>query len=943
MGTNYYKKANHDISILDPSTGDTLGFLLARDDLATKFWREVDGKSLVDLFDSSTPTQFSTDPEKELLLGQSDWRSGFGLEYQDSSDPRRYFNSIGCDLRFKGMAMAGWGSTACTTPDGITPAATLANKDMEANTSWTGGAQSATDPRTGTYEWTVTSGNTAYQAAATFVSGTWIGQVFTFSCWARTNTGGTPRIGVTDDSGTTWSANGTTGGTTYEYLTASRVISAGATYVRCTLSQQTAGAGYFDDCAINSPTTGIIPTMCHVTFNSLEYIAKGNMLCKLNAGGTEFTGVAALPATISSLCPFQVSGTDYLMIGQGLSANYYYMTTGEILTESNATDNNYQYFTWVNTTVDVLYGNDAVNKVRSTVNPLNGGTAWSTQTVIGAASEAITHLQEKDGALLIDKTDMPYYLSSAGAVQKDLAPECVTGKSSHSGKNSILWQGEYFRPTGDQALLRSGTYNSWIQPGKFATNNSDYSGEVSALAGNEEWLYAFMDTGSSIGIVAGREETIDGDTRWIWHPIYNHNVSGASTEILRPTSAGDETNITNSTAVGHYTEVDEVVADETTTMVYENSSGTYTYHRDLYNLNNTAISGNITNVRVYARGRYSSLIGKMKICIKTNSAVYESNEISLANSWENYYQDWSVNPYTGTSWTAAELNSLQIGVSLAYGSAGDFPHTGQCTQVYLETSYVPTFNCETAWISTVYQKRLWFSGQSATDSLYYLPMPTKFGNICFDSNRAFLTGTSFETSWLHGDFPLDQKALISLTCTMGHTYDADVYWNVQYKKLGDSAWSTNTLKFDGSATSMTETHFFEAAGTDRTSSMIKLKFTAVTDSTSLTPILLSYKIKTVMLSAPKRIYWAKIRVGEGVVDKQGMTNTKYALQKTCLENARANVAGLTTIINPDGETKYVRFLPVQSTDNPRRTIVQNSDKEVIEFEYNLLMMEVPLS
>ena len=39
-----------------------------------------------------------------------------------------------------------------------------------------------------------------------------------------------------------------------------------------------------------------------------------------------------------------------------------------------------------------------------------------------------------DGALLIDKEDKPYYLDSSGNVQRDLAPECESGKSTHSGK-----------------------------------------------------------------------------------------------------------------------------------------------------------------------------------------------------------------------------------------------------------------------------------------------------------------------------------------------------------------------------------------------------------------------------------------------------------------------------------------------------------------------------
>jgi len=125
--------------------------------------------------------------------------------------------------------------------------------------------------------------------------------------------------------------------------------------------------------------------------------------------------------------------------------------------------------------------------------------------------------------------------------------------------------------------------------------------------------------------------------------------------------------------------------------------------------------------------------------------------------------------------------------------------------------------------------------------------------------------------------------------------------------------------------------------------MVKLKFTAVTNATTTTPILLSYKVKTILATAPKRIFWTKIRVGQGMVNKAGQTeSTKYVLQKNCLENSR-NATFPVTMVDPDGTTRYVRLLPVQSTDNPWRMVARAESNEVKEWEYNLFLLEVPMS
>jgi hypothetical protein len=181
---------------------------------------------------------------------------------------------------------------------------------------------------------------------------------------------------------------------------------------------------------------------------------------------------------------------------------------------------------------------------------------------------------------------------------------------------------------------------------------------------------------------------------------------------------------------------------------------------------------------------------------------------------------------------------------------------------------------------------------------------------------------------------------------MGHTYNANIYWNVNYKKLGDSAWSATTLKFDGSATSMIETNFFEAAGTSRTSPMIKLKFTGVTNDTTKTPILLDYKIKTLLYPTPKKVIFTRVNLSRDTINLEGLPTSLYELQKTCIENCRNATFPFSMteyITDKHGCQYYVKLLPLTSADNPLLVTYGKESGHDAELKFNLLFLVVPLS
>jgi hypothetical protein len=124
--------------------------------------------------------------------------------------------------------------------------------------------------------------------------------------------------------------------------------------------------------------------------------------------------------------------------------------------------------------------------------------------------------------------------------------------------------------------------------------------------------------------------------------------------------------------------------------------------------------------------------------------------------------------------------------------------------------------------------------------------------------------------------------------------------------------------------------------------MIKLKFTAVTNSTDLTPILKDYKVSSLLTSNFKKVYWAKVRVGKDVANREGIKDANdYSSVKTALDNARSNT-WLTTIKDLDENTRYVRFIPNQSAEHPFRTPVRWEKNRPVEWEYNLFMIDYPL-
>lgn len=776
-------KDRHDIGITNDNSGDLIGMMLAEQN-GVPAYAVYDRKNLADQFFTGAPDQRYQDPEEELPIYQNDWRSGFGLEYSDVNDPKRYYYSDGMDMRFRGRMLAGPTPTTVTTPGALAPS--VANAGME---NWTGANLD---------DWTVGAGTVQKEAAVVhggaasalinagngnfYQDITWDsdyqGRRVTYTSWVWAGVANTAKIRIDDGVGTTDSGFHT-GGAGWEQLSVTMTLALNATRYRIINICTAANNGIYDDAATTTLSAPGNDVVTWAEFNDELYAAFGTVLAKLDVAGTTFKAIYEFTADITDLEPFT---DDNLYIALGTSNDYWYMSTAEALTESNAAIKQFQYFKTIHGTTPSLWGNNGVNTLYSTTDPTNGGAAWGGLTTVGSSYNVITGLLTRGGLLYVMKEDIPYYIDSAGAVQNDLAPELgALSKSTDNGKNSTVWLDYVYMPWGDQSLLETdGTTNSWRNPADFCTNLADFNDQVMAVAGDDRYLHAVLKYGvGTVYILAGRQETIDGSTSWVWHPI----------------------------------------------------------------------------------AKQTSMDG-----------------------------------------------------------------------------------CNSAFVSGVVTKRLWFSSTDASHSLYYIPLPDGYGDIEGDANRKFKTDVEMHTSFLDGGFRDDDKGFYKIEALLGHAYDTDIYFECYYKKLGDATW-TSVGDLKGTTSNRRATLYIpvDGSGNDPVSTMMKFGFVAKTDTTNTSPSMLSFKVFALLYPTQRNVIAATIRCANNLETKQGGAFDKAMAPviKDTLERARQATWPI-TIKDIDGDTKTVKFLPLPK-DIPQWVIVKDEKGRVKERHFNVLMMEVTLS
>jgi len=162
-----------------------------------------------------------------------------------------------------------------------------------------------------------------------------------------------------------------------------------------------------------------------------------------------------------------------------------------------------------------------------------------------------------------------------------------------------------------------------------------------------------------------------------------------ATETLRPGGAGSETNlpIYVATCAANWQCVDEVVADDLTTCL-RGDIVSNNWLRDLYDIPAHSVgSGTINNVTIYFRVGGAKWITYSRSALLTHATAYDGDTVERAAgdwAWYNNSQVYTTNPNTGSAWTWAEVDAMEIGASLKPTTTTYGPYF---TQIYVVIDY----------------------------------------------------------------------------------------------------------------------------------------------------------------------------------------------------------------------------------------------------------------
>ena len=536
----------HDISFLTPD-GDEIGLILYRDmnpshsAYNVPVYSEVDDPALSSQYYSGEIGYANLPPEKEIQIAQDDWRSGVGLEIFDSSDDKRYWNSINMDLRFKGMAQCGPLATAISKDDGVIKAACEYSGEMYIGNGKKLQKLNATgdgfdDVETFDYDITdleVYDGNlyvalggdnkyeytTAGSATLTLrpnANGSVGAGIQTYGAASAYQC--VDEASANDDTDYIYVGEDAVGSVVFalpDHTTETGTINHVKVYARCKYT----GSG----------STYLV--YCRLRINSSWYHGANYAQTLTNSYASYTDTWTTNPNTGSAWTWDDIDGLQAgvtLYAGVGLNArctqiyvevNY---STGE-QTFVTSTLSEADFFQVVDET---LWKAKKPNELKSATDPTNDGS-WSSATTVGSTTYNITDLQEESGQLFVMKEDMPWYLDTDGNVHR-LIPELKTLQSSTSGQNSDVFQKKIYIPCGTQSIVEydDGTV-TFRDPADKLSGIVEFTGRVRAVTHDERYLFLAVDSigGSSYGgVLACREEVIDGSTTWVIHPITSFSL-----------------------------------------------------------------------------------------------------------------------------------------------------------------------------------------------------------------------------------------------------------------------------------------------------------------------------------------------------------------------------------------------------------------------------------
>ncbi|KKN73884.1 hypothetical protein LCGC14_0396860 [marine sediment metagenome] len=529
----------YDLSLVRTDTTTEVGFMLDKDKNGRLRYERVTDPQLAQQFFTGSPDLGKMEPQKEISINQANFEAGFGQEFYSSAGVNefRYYQSLGVDARFKNNLICGPKATAITLTDysaSITDGGLELWDDVNTLTNWPFAStfatlsREATTVRTGTYSAKISTQNDVNAYGEISQSLTWNNKyrdvevkvsVYVY----QKTTGATTVIKIYDGQGTTTGATIATTNSWAE-LTCTRTIDAAATELTIQIRTSYVSAAhiaYIDDITWSAPVHG--NPVAFAEFNNVWYMAYGDVLVKLNGTGNGWTFVwSSGGTTITDLEPF-VDDNLYVCLGS-TAAKYYYMNTSESFTQSTLADGFAEYMADVRGTMHKVV---LANEIKKATDPTNAGS-WGTAITVGSTYTDITDIIAEQDIVYIGKEDMAYYLDTSDN-DIALAEEIQAMAKSKNCKNMIAWHRSVYVPLGESSLgeyASDGTW-TWRSPTRFSTNLANFSGNIQALTGDEEHLFAILDNSANLEILAGQIKTVEGTDTFVWHPFQEITLTGA--------------------------------------------------------------------------------------------------------------------------------------------------------------------------------------------------------------------------------------------------------------------------------------------------------------------------------------------------------------------------------------------------------------------------------
>ena len=919
------RDGKYDCAILDVS-GVEVGLTLAKDKNNKPAYREYTEEPLATQY-STTPDYGAFRPERELQIGQSDWRAGFGIEYFDKNDPKRYFYGINIDPRFRDEVRLAPLGTGIAIP--ATPSPTLTDPGFETWTSstvltnWTkesGSLAQSTDERSGVYAAKLNGSTTEDRIYADVVgyNASWNGRKITISGWYTAGTAAYAFIGLDDGVSTTYgNANLGEGGWT-QFVSFSKVLSPNATRLRfyCKRSTTNTNPVWLDDMTIAAGSAAGAPTAM-ATFAGFQYTAFGAVLARLNATGDGWNGVYEFDNPITDLCVATVSGVDYLFICLGWGSALYYLASRSI---ENCEDR------W-----DELIDTDVTSSVDTSDFKIGSG---SVKLVVAAgcaagdilATEVITsvNLTTYNALKLWVKSSVALDASDIQILLDDTA-QCASplGTLNISAISADTWTAVTLvlsTPSALTAVISIGVKMA-VDKGAFTLRLNDIRAEGTPILSTlTSKTHKYMAT--------------------IGTTFYGSDTNSTVVSTTAPLNGG--TNWAGSKQIGE--KIDSIVDLKAFGgLLYAKKQNGKTYYIDSSGNVQTLIGGatSTNTARMYVWRDTSLLIpyGKQGLIefdgtYKTHisPSFYSSNASDFVGQ---------VQAVTGDDqWLYVVLDD---GTDVQIMATREEAVDGAVDWRWHPLITLALTNCSSADISSIYKKRLWVGSDTSSESFYYYPIPTTYGDLDADSDLTYQTGGYIITPWLHANFKGDKKAWYKITLTMADTTSA-IYWRAYYQKLGDEVvggvgWTeiSSTNKFKTSPTTSAYLPV-DSASAKPQSTMMRFKFEGVTGTTTLTPKLLNYDIRAIWYPPQRTLIEMIVKIKDKLVTKgypTGDETQTSATIKSALDGLKSStwpVAFYPPYYRSSADTKYVRLL----TPSEYNVSVIHEDAERLEGVYGLL-------